>query len=68
MDFENQEFVVLDRTGNVTRNGATVAGEFHGHTRAWDDLTPAMQATLVNHKMATRRGKIIRPYDPDIDP
>lgn len=59
---------MLDRTGNVTRNGTTVGGEFHGHTRTWEDLSQAMQATLSRFRMATRRGNILRPYDPDTDP
>lgn len=50
IDYESGEFVVFDETLN---------GTFHGHVRAWQDLTRTMQNVLVDAGMASRRGKIL---------
>lgn len=46
----NGQFVVLDQT---------MAGEFHGHTRNFNELTPDMRKTLKENGKITKSGKII---------
>jgi len=50
IDYQKEEFVVFDRTMDDI---------YHGHVRAWKDLHPDMQRTLIKSGMADRRGNII---------
>ena len=47
-DVEAREFGVFDET---------VEGVFHGHVRAWDELTQDMRNVLVRAGVVNRRGK-----------
>lgn len=44
------QFVVLDQTS---------PGLYHGHVRAWDELTQEMKNVLIRAGLVTRKGKII---------
>jgi hypothetical protein len=50
IDYDSGEFVVFDQT---------TSGVFHGHVRAWKELTPEMQTILVEAGRVSRRGKIL---------
>lgn len=52
VDQQAGQFVVYDQTR---------PGEFHGHVRSWQELTPDMKNALIKSGMATQRGKIITP-------
>lgn len=52
MDAANDEIVVLDQTSE---------GEFHGHVRAWDELTSQMQNALKDAGLTTSNGTIVKP-------
>ena len=49
VDKVNGEIVVLDQH---------LPGKFHGHVRAWDDLTPAMQDALKNAGLVDKKGNL----------
>jgi len=59
IDLATHEIVVLDRTGNIVRNGQIVGGEYHGHLRSYDQLTQRMKAILRANKINVgKRGAI----------
>lgn len=47
---DSGEFVVLDQTQ---------AGQWHGHVRTWEELTPEMQRALIDQGVVDRKGKPI---------
>lgn len=49
VDPETGEFSVFDQTS---------PGEFHGHVRSWDELTPEMQRALIDAGRVTGKGKL----------
>jgi filamentous hemagglutinin len=49
VDAKAGEIVVLDEH---------LSGRFHGHVRAWADLTSEMQSALIGAGLTDRRGKI----------
>lgn len=49
VDTDAQQFVVFDQT---------VAGEFHGHVRTWDQLSHEMQSVLRKQGVVNKKGKI----------
>src|SRR5205823_2339228 len=51
VDKANNEIVVLDQTS---------PGKFHGHARAWGELTSEMQNALKNAGLTDARGNILR--------
>ena len=51
VDKDTGEFVVFDETLN---------GEFHGHTRSWNELTTDMKNVLIKSGQVKRNGKIIK--------
>lgn len=50
IDYARGEFVVFDEH---------LPGQFHGHVRAWSELTNSMQAALRRWGMADGKGRIL---------
>jgi hypothetical protein len=62
VDVDNQEIVVLDRTGNLVKDKKVVGGQYHGHVRKWDELTKDMQDALKREGVTVdKKGKITIP-------
>lgn len=62
VDVENQEIVVLNRTGNLVKDKKLVGGQYHGHVREWDKLTKDMKEALeLEGVKVDRKGKITIP-------
>jgi len=57
VDRAANEFVVFDQTNNI----ASRFPEFHGHVRAWSELSSQMQSLLIREGYASRAGKILVP-------
>lgn len=51
ISLNNGEFVVMYETS---------PGLYHGHIRAWKELTTAMQKTLIKHRITKINGKILK--------
>ncbi len=52
VDSINNEFVIFDETFKGDRL-------FHGHSRAWNELSSKMKSQLIKAGLATRKGEII---------
>jgi hypothetical protein len=62
VDVDNQEIVVLDRTGNLIKDKKVVGGEYHGHVRKWDELSKDMKDALKREGVTVdKKGKITVP-------
>jgi hypothetical protein len=62
VDVDNQEIVVLDRTGNLVKDKKVVGGQYHGHVRKWDTLSPDMRKALTREGVTVdKKGKITIP-------
>ncbi|MEM8875621.1 MAG: RHS repeat-associated core domain-containing protein [Planctomycetota bacterium] len=64
VDPDNNEIVILDRTGNTIRDGHVIGGSFHGHVRSWDQLSTAQRNALQRLGVSvSRSGEIhFNPY------
>jgi hypothetical protein len=56
VDPANNQIVVLDQTTAANESGSAT---FHGHVRAWNELTPEMQNALKNANLTDARGNIV---------
>lgn len=62
VDVDNQEIVVLDRTGNLVKDKKVVGGQYHGHVRKWDELSKDMKDALKGEGVTVdNKGKITIP-------